>query len=73
MEKRRYKFLCYEDRVRIAELIVTGYSQTKIADELGFSNSAISLEFRRVGVDKKGYYPDGTPYDPDDAQKKLRR
>ena len=73
MDRKKYKFICYEDRVKIAECIKEGFSQAAIARVLGISNSAISLEYQRAGVNVKGYYPDGRIYDPDDAQRKLRR
>lgn len=65
---RRYRFLSYEDRLKIEDMLKNNMSVVAIAGELGMTRAAIYAELRKVGKAK-----DQKSYSADEAQKQLRR
>lgn len=52
LERRRYKRLSYEDRLRAEKMYKTGMSHAQIAEQLGVTRSTIYRDYKR-GLDSK--------------------
>lgn len=65
---RKYRFLSYEDRLKMESMLKNNMSVAAIAGELGMTRAAIYAELRKVGKAK-----DQKSYSADEAQKQLRR
>ena len=67
MERRRYKRLSYEDRLRAEKMYKTGMSIAQVAEQLGVTRSTIYRDYKR-GVDNRTH-----TYSAELAQQNLFR
>jgi len=65
---KSHKKICYEDRLKIKELINEGNCGKKIADIIGVHKMTIYREFDKGGGTRENKFRD---YDPDIAQKSV--
>ncbi|WP_275532676.1 helix-turn-helix domain-containing protein [Eubacterium sp. An11] len=67
LERRKYKRLSYEDRLRAEKMYKTGMSIAQVAEQLGVTRSTIYRDYKR-GVDNRTH-----TYSAELAQQNLFR
>ena len=55
MERRKYKRLSYEDRLRAEKMYKTGMSIAQVAEQLGVTRSTIYRDYKRGGGQQNPY------------------